>query len=385
MRSIYLDYAASTPVDPTVQIVVEACMRKEFCNPSSIHSCGVRAKKILDDARKRIAQFLGVSAKEIILTSGGTESNNLALFGVARAYRMHGNHIIVSSIEHPSILESCAALEREGFEITYLPVDRYGYVNQADLARTITSRTILVSIMYAHNETGVIQDLRDCSRPIRKAKRRSSVSAPFFHTDASQAAGFCDLFIPRLGIDLLTLHAGKMYGPHGIGLLYVRSNIHLRPLFYGGGQQNALRSGTENVASAVGFARACESAERRGGREAQRLSMLRDLMVRSIRKAIPESIINSVPEGLPNIVHISIPNIDGEACVMYLDARGIAASTGSACSYLARKRSITLEALGLMPNEIKGSLRFSFGHSTRKKDIDYTIKILRKIILTLRR
>lgn len=383
MRSVYLDYAAATPIDARVQKAMNPFLTREFGNPSSIHSHGVRAKKALESARKSIAVQLNVLPKEIIFTSGGTESNNMAVFGVAYAYSIYGRDIIVSSTEHPSIIESCKHLEKQGFHVTYLPVDRSGFVNLDSLKKALTPHTILVSIVYAQNETGVIQPLRDISKILQKAKHQSSHAFPFFHTDASQAPGYCDLSIPRLGVDFMTLHGGKVYGPRGVGLLFVRSGVHIQPLLYGGGQQGALRSGTEHVAGAVGFAKALEYAEHMSVKEIKRLTRLRDMMIVRLQKNIPGIIINSIPEGLPTIVHLSLPRVDGEACIMYLDARGIAASTGSACSSVARKQSHILEAMGLFPNEIKGSLRFSLGRTTTQKDIEYTVETLKKVLIRL--
>ncbi len=383
MRSVYLDYAAATPLDARVQKVMNPFLAKEFGNPSSIHSYGVRAKKALEHARNSIATQLCVSPKEIVFTSGGTESNNMAILGIAHAYRVYGRDIIVSSTEHPSIIESCKYLEKQGFHVTYLSVNRSGAIDLDELKKALTPHTILISIVYAQNETGVIHPLRDISKILQRTKQQSSHHFPFFHTDASQAPGYCDLSIVRLGVDLMTLHAGKMYGPRGVGLLSVRSGIHIQPLLYGGGQQGALRAGTENVAGAVGFAKALEYAERMSVKETKRLTRLRDMMVARLQKSIPGIIINSIPEGLPTIIHVSLPTIDGEACVMYLDARGIAVSTGSACSSVARKQSHILEAMGLFPHEIKGSLRFSLGRATTHQDIDYTIETLKKVLTRL--
>ncbi|MDO8571193.1 MAG: cysteine desulfurase family protein [bacterium] len=383
MRSVYLDYAAATPLDGRVKKAMEPFLSKEFGNPSSIHSYGIRAKKALEQARGSIAGHLGAVAKEIVFTSGGTESNTMALLGVANAYRVYGKHIIVSSTEHPSILESCKYLEKHGYKVTYLPVDQSGYIRLEELKKALTSDTILVSIVYAQNETGVTQPLRDISKIVRRIKDTSSHRLPFLHTDASQAVGVCDLSVDRLGVDLMTLHASKIYGPRGTGLLYVRSGVHLQPILYGGGQQDAIRPGTENVVGAVGFAKALDLAEKMSVKEIRRFTRLRDMMTTRLQKEIPGIRINSIPEGLPTIVHISISDIDGEAAVMYLDARGIAASTGSACSSVARKKSHILEAIGLLPNEIKGSLRFSLGRWTRTQDIDYTIDTLKKVITRL--
>ena len=375
---VYMDYAATTPVDPRVFKVMRPYFSKKFGNTMSLHSFGREAKKALEDSREKIAKVINANPSEIIFTSGATESNNLALKGVAFANKKKGKHLIVSSIEHHCVLDSARWLEKQGFEITYLKVDKYGLVDLAELEDSIREDTILVSIMHANNEIGTIEPIKE----IGKICREKGV---YFHTDAAQSFGKVSIDVKKMNVDLLTASSHKIYGPKGVGFLFIREGVEIEPLLHGGGHEFGLRSSTVNVAGIVGFAEAAEIARKEMKREAERLTKLRRRLERGVLK-IKNSHLNGHPtKRLPNISNFWFDFIEGEALVMYLDQKGIAASTGSACSSESLEPSHVLLAIGLKPHQAQGSLRLSIGRFTTKKEVDYVLKVLPEVVERLRR
>jgi cysteine desulfurase len=409
MKPIYLDHAATTAVDPRVFDAMRPFFAETFANPSSFHTPGLRAKEAVIAARQNIAKALNAHEDEIIFTSGGTESDNLALVGCVRAHREHGRHVITSSIEHPAVLEPLKHLQKTGeIELTVLPVDRHGLVSVTDLALALRPDTILVSIMYANNEIGTIEPIADIGRVILKWRKEHGAQGggrwevgggtesqttlqgsrttmyPLFHTDACQAAGFLDLDVTKLHTDFLSLNGSKIYGPKGIGLLYAKRGIKLEPLVRGGGQEKGLRSGTENVPGIVGLAKALELVQASKEKESTRLTSLRDRLADGLLK-IPKTRLNGHPSArLPNSVNISFMDIEGEAAVLYLDALGIYVSTGSACASASLDPSHVILATGLSYEAAHGSLRFTLGKETTKADVDYVLKVMPGVVEKLR-
>ncbi len=381
MKSIYLDYAAATPVRKEVLMAMEPYFYPLFANPGSVHPAGKRAKEAVEAARKNVVLILGSQEpSEIIFTGSGTESINLALQGVVRAYRKKGNHIITTKIEHKAVLETCRFLEESGqCTVTYLDVDNFGRVNPRDVEKAITKKTILISVMYANNEIGTIQQIAD----IGKIARRKKV---FFHTDACQAAGALDLSVDQLNVDLLTLNSSKMYGPKGVGMLYLRKGVTLAPLIFGGGQEFGLRGGTENVPGVVGFTRALELVEKERGQESQRLTRLRDQFIDDVMQAIPRCKLNGHPkQRLPNNVNISFAGIDAETLLKALGEQGIYVSAGSACTANSITVSHVLGALHVSKAMARGTIRFTFGKGTNEKDLGIVLKILKETVEILRK
>lgn len=385
MRRIYLDYAATTPCAEEVLQAMQDYFTNEFGNPSSLHSYGQRARKAMEEAREKIARFLNASSGEIVFTSGGTESNNFALKGIAYANRGRGNHIITSSIEHHAVMEPCKFLEEQGFEVTYLKVDKYGFVDPEDVKRAITDKTILISIMHANNEIGTIQ-------PIKEIAQIAKERGVYFHTDAVQTFGHLKIDVEELGVDLLSASAHKLYGPKGVGFLYIRKGTKILPFMHGGEQEERRRASTHNVPGIVGFGKAVELAERRMEEEARTLSKYRDKLITGILERIDEVILNGPPshlpeffdKRLPNNVNFSIKYIEGESLVLSLDMQGIACSTGSACSSRSLEPSHVLLAIGLPPEVAHGSVRFTLGRYTKEEDIDYVLEVLPKVVKRLR-
>jgi cysteine desulfurase len=331
-----------------------------------------------------VAKILGAGPEEIIFTGSGTESANLAISGIAKAYKNKGNHIIVSKTEHKAVLESAKKLEKEGFRITYLNVDSQGIIKLNELKKALDRKTILVSIMYANNEIGTIQPIRKISQIIKKFRRENLL--PAFHSDACQAAGALSLKVNDLGVDLLTLNGSKIYGPKGVGCLYVNKNYKIEPLIVGGSQESGLRAGTENQALIVGFAEALKLAEQLRKKEGQRLRNLRNYFIKKVLKLIPHCQLNGHPKKrLPNNINLSFAGIEGESLVLKLDQYGISASTGSACTSYDLAPSHVLSAIGLPDNLAHGSLRLTLGRKTTKEDLDYVLKILPKIMEELRK
>ena len=378
MKAIYLDYAATTPVDAEVIEAMLPYFRDTFGNPSSIHSFGQQARSAVEDAREKVASFLGAKPAEIIFTSGGTESNNFAIKGVAWANRKKGNHIITSAIEHHAVMEPCHFLEREGFEVTFLPVDSQGFVDPQDVAKAITGRTVLVSIMHANNEIGTLQPVTE----IGKIARERGVC---FHTDAVQTFGHMPFTVGDLNVDLLSLSAHKLYGPKGVGALFVRQGTRLEPHMHGGEQEGKRRASTHNVPGIVGLAKAVELAEKAMAEEDTRIMALRNRLIRGIFDRIDRVRLNGHPERrLANNVNVSMEYCEGEAMILSLDLMGIACSTGSACSSTSVEPSHVLRAIGLSVEETRGSLRFSLGRYTQEQEIDKVLEVLPRIVKRLR-
>lgn len=387
MRKVYLDHAATTYTDKSVISAMKPYFEKIYGNPSSIHQEGRKAKHALYQARKKVANVLSCQPTEIIFTGSGTESCNLAVFGMAENFSGKKGHIITSKIEHHAILRPCEKLEKEGFQITYLPVGREGIVKVSDIEKAIRPETFLISIIYANNEIGTIQPIAEIGKLIKKLNaNRPLKSKIYFHTDACQAAGFLDLNIDNLGIDLLSLNGSKIYGPKGMGMLFVRYGVPIKPITLGGGQEEGLRSGTENLAGIIGFAKALEITQKEKKKESKRLINLRDYLIFQIEKKIPKVVLNGHREKrLPNNVNISILDIEGEAVLLWLDKYGIYALTGSACDSQSLEPSHVILALDRPYEYAHGSLRFSLGKKTTKKDIDYLLKILPRVTKTLRK
>jgi cysteine desulfurase len=375
---IYLDYAATTPLDPRVLNAMKPYFYKKFGNSMSLHSFGLEAKQALEESREAVAKFMNANAEEVIFTGSATESINSVIKGIAFANKEKGKHIITSAIEHHAVLESCKWLEEQGFEITYLPVDKYGLVDLEKLRASIRNDTILVSIMHANNEIGTIE-------PIEEIGKICKERGVLFHTDAVQSFGKIPIDVNKMNIDLLSLSAHKFYGPKGVGATFIRKGTNIDPLLHGGGHEFGLRSSTENIAGAVGLAEAIRLREKEMKPEAARLTKLRDYLIRNVLK-IKNSYLNGHPtKRLSNNANFWFAFIEGEALIMQLDSYGIAASTGSACSSKTLEPSHVLKAIGLKHEEAHGSLRLSLGKYTTKTEIDYTIKILPKVIENLRK
>ena len=377
-RHIYMDHAATTAVDPRILQAMRPYLSEWYGNPSSIHRQGSIARAALEAARATVASALGARPSEIIFTSGGTESDNLALRGVAWASRGPGDHIITSSVEHHAVSNTCRQLEERGFRVTWLPVDDHGLVDPDDVGRAITDSTTLISIMYANNEVGTIEPVAE----IGKIARDKGIP---FHTDAVQAAGSLDLHVDRLGVDLLSLSGHKFYGPKGVGVLYVRGGTPLLPAQTGGGQENHRRAGTENVPDIVGLATALELANQ--GRESSvaRLSALRDRLITGLLSAIPDCRLTGHPaQRLPNNASFVFEGIVGEAILSRLDLAGVAASTGSACAIQEEGGSDVLLAMGIDEQLAQSSLRLTLGRDNTVADVDYVLAILPGIVQDLR-
>ncbi len=381
MKPIYLDYAAATPVRKEVLIAMEPYFYPFYANPGSVHPAGKKAKEAVETARKKVASLLEAEdSSKIIFTGSGTESINLALQGIAHAYKKKGNHIITTKIEHKAVLETCRFLEESGHcMVTYLDVDNFGRINPRDVEKAITKKTILISVMYANNEIGTIQQIAEIGKMARQKKI-------FFHTDACQATGALDLSVRNLDVDLLTLNGSKMYGPKGIGMLYVRKEINLAPLIFGGGQEFGLRGGTENVSGIIGFSKALGLAQLERKQESERLTTLRDQFIEKVLKAIPRCTLNGHPtQRLPNNVNISFADIDAETLLKALGEQGIYVSAGSACTANSVAISHVLEALHLPKAMARGTIRFTFGKGTNEKDLGIVLKTLKETVEILRK
>lgn len=349
-----------------------------FGNPSSIHTCGQEAREAVEKARGQVARLIGAGEEEIIFTTGGTEADNYALSGIAFANEKKGNHIITTAIEHHAILETCKFLEKRGFGVSYLPVDKYGMVDPADVKKAITAKTILISVMHANNEVGTIQPLAEIS----KIARERGVC---FHTDAVQTAGHVPIDINKPGVDLLSISAHKLYGPKGAGALYIRKGTRISPFLHGGGQEKGRRAGTENVPGIVGFGKAAEMALAEMNEEAERLTALRDEFIAGIKRNIKGIKMNGHPiKRLPNNINISVDFVEGESMLLNLDAKGICASTGSACSSGNLEPSHVLLAAGCTPGQAHGSLRFTLGKWTTGEELDKVLEVLPLIVKKLR-
>ncbi len=378
MKRIYLDYAATTPTHPEVLKAMLPYFTDAFGNPSSIHFYGQEAKGAIEEARVKVANLINARDEEIIFTSGGTEADNFALKGVALANENKGNHIITSSIEHHAVIESCKFLERGGFSITYLPVDEYGLIDPDDVRKAITDKTVLISVMHANNEVGTIEPITEIGKIAREA-------GIYFHTDAVQAVGRIPVDVNELGVDLLSMSAHKLYGPKGIGALYIRKGTKLVAFMHGGEQERRRRASTENVPGIVGFGKAVELARQEMGEEEKRLTNLRDQFIKDLLEQIDHTRLNGHPTmRLPNNVNVSADYVEGESMVLNLDLESICASTGSACSSSSLEPSHVLLAMGLSHEQAHGSLRFTQGKWTTEEEIRRVLEVLPRIIAKLR-
>ena len=409
-KTIYLDYAATTPTDPAVVQAMLPYFGKDYGNPSSIHQMGFQAKEAIERARKKVAGFFGCKKEEIVFTGSGTESVNLAILGVARAVQKslpaeasrmeHGRidrveyrerrrgHIITSKIEHHAVLHACQQLEKEGYQVTYLPVDKKGLIKPEQVEKSLQKDTILVSIIYVNNEIGTIQPIAKIAKIIADHRRHQPSAIchlPILHTDACQATCYLPLKVNQLGVDLLSINGSKVYGPKGIAALFVKNGIKLKPVIYGGGQEKGRRSGTENVPGIVGLSKALELADKHRETEVKRLTKLRDYLIEGIEKKIPAIFLNGDRKNrVCNNVNFSFQGIEGESIVLYLDGQGIEVSTGSACASTSLTPSHVILALGVNPRLAQGSVRFSLGKFTVKGDIDYLLEVLPPVIKRLR-
>ncbi len=373
---IYLDNAASTPVHKQVLQEMIPYLQEQYGNPSSIHKYGRDAHRAIHNARKQIANLINADPKEIFITSGGTESNNTALFGIAKLKK--GNQVIISSIEHDAILEPCKILEKQGFEIIKIPVNDVGQINPKDIEDSISSNTCLVSIMFANNEVGTIQPIEEIS----KICHQKNV---LFHTDAVQAVGKVNLDVKKLGIDLLSISSHKINGPKGVGALFIKNGVDIEPFIYGGGQEHGMRSGTENVASIVGFGKACHLAKENLDKNIAYMKNLQRNLITKILQEIPHVTLNGHKEQrITNNAHFTFLGVSGEDLIIKLDENGIAASTGSACSVHVQKESHVLKAMGFSHDQITGSLRLTVGILNTDSEIEKAVDILKKVVSELR-
>ncbi len=377
--SVYFDYVSSKQVDPGVTETMTGYLRENFGNPSSLHKIGDDATKVLEEARKTIAGFINAEKDEILFTSGATESNNLGIIGFALRNKHKGNHIIISEIEHISIHNIAKYLEKNGFIVSKLPVDQYGRINMEKLAGRITDKTILVSIGYASNEIGTIQPISE----IGKLCREKNIT---FHSDGVAAEGLIPIDVKEDNIDLLTLSSNDIYGPVGVGVLFVRKGIRLNPILIGGGQEFGLRSGTENIPGIVGMKRAVEILQEKMQEETERFKMFRDRLIKNILQEIPKCYLNGHPrERLPNNAHFRFDGIEGESLLLSLNDKGISISTGSACSSKTLEPSHTLISLGLLHEEAHGSLELTCGRFNKEEDVDAVLEVLPEVVERLRK
>lgn len=378
MKRIYLNYAATTPIDPRVFKVMKPWLTEKFGNTAALESFGQEARRVLEDSRDIVADLMHAKSDEVIFVGSATEANNTVLKGVTFANKKKGKHIITTPIEHDCVLNASKWLKEQGFDITYLPVDRYGLIEPNDVERAIRKDTILVSVMHANNEIGTIE-------PIKEIGKICSEHDVYFHSDAAQTFGKIPIDVKKMNLDMLTVSSHKMYGPLGIAALYIKDGVKIEPLLHGGGHEFGLRSSTVNVPGAVGFAEAVRIAKKQMHKEAKEQTKLRDYLIENVLK-IEDSHLNGHPtKRLPNNANFWFARIEGESLIMYLDAEGIAASTGSACSSASLEPSHVLIAIGLRPEQAHGSLRLSLGRWTKKADIDYTLKVLPKVVNNLRK
>jgi len=377
MKKVYMDYAGTTPVDPRILKAMKPYFLKYFGNTMSFHSWGVKAKQALEDSREKVAKLMNAKPKEVIFTGSATESNNFALKGIAFANREKGKHLIASTIEHHCVLDSAEWLRKQGFEISYLPVDSQGFVDLNKLEDTIRKDTILVSIMHANNEIGTMEPIEE----IGKICREKGV---YFHSDAAQSFGKIPIDVKKMNVDLLTVNAHKVYGPKGVGALYVKDGIRIEPLLHGGGHEFGLRSSTVNVAGIIGFGKVAEIQKKEMKSDAKKQIKLRDKLIKEVLN-IEDSHLNGHPtKRLPNNTNFWFAFIEGESLIMQLDMKGIASSTGSACSSESLEPSHVLIAIGLKPEEAHGSLRLTIGKYTKKEEVNYVLEVLPKVIKKLR-
>nr|WP_066049988.1 cysteine desulfurase family protein [Robertmurraya korlensis] len=380
MNHIYLDHAATAPVHTDVIEAMTTVMKEQFGNPSSIHSYGRAARHIVDESRTIIAKSIGAKPEEIVFTSGGTESDNLAIVGIAKSYHHKGNHIITTMIEHHAVLHACKSLEKEGFEVTYLPVDETGQISMEDFKKALRDETILVTIMYGNNEVGAIQPINEIAKILENHQAK-------LHTDAVQAFGLMDLDVTLLGVDLLSVSAHKINGPKGIGFLYVKQNIALTPLSFGGEQERKRRAGTENVASIAGFAKAVEIASMERTKKVNQFIEFKKLILEVLQsKNITFSVNGLLENSLPHVLNLSFPGTDVESMLVNLDMEGVAVSSGSACTAGSIDPSHVLVAMfGQKSERVRNSIRFSFGLYNTKEQVENSAEITAKIVSRLTR
>ena len=378
MNRVYLDFNATTPVEPEVIDAMLPYFSAEFANAASIHTPGQKARAAVETAREQVAALIGARPQEIVFTSGGTESDNHAIFGIVEAAGGHEKHIVTSAIEHEAVLNTCQALEKRGVRLTYLATSADGQIDLGDVRRAIRPETVLITIMHANNELGTVQPLEEIGRIAKEADI-------YFHTDAVQSAGKISIDVNKLQVDLLSISGHKLYAPKGIGALYVRGGTRLRQLLYGGHHQRGFRPGTENVAGIVGLGKAAEIARKSLVEDAQRISALRDRLQQGLLHRVPQSRVNaaSAPR-TPNTTNLVFPGVEGEALLIALDLKGLACSTGAACSSGAVEPSHVLTAIGLPPEEARASLRFSLGRHTTPADIDFVLNVVPAAVAQLR-
>ena len=376
---IYMDHSATSPVDIEVFNAMKPYFVESYGNASTLYSLGREARRAMESSREKVASIIGANTDEIIFTSGGTESDNIAIKGTAYRFKRRGNHIITSNIEHPAVDETCKYLEKNGFEVTYLPVEKDGIVNSSDLEDAITDKTILITVMHANNEIGTIQPISEIGEIARENKI-------YFHTDAVQSVGKIPVNVEELNVDMLSLSAHKLYGPKGVGALYIKKGVRVEPIIHGGGHEKGIRPGTENVAGIVGLGKACEISENNLEEEAQYLTSMRDELIKRVLSEIDESYLNGHPtKRLPNNINFRFTGIEGESLVLHLDSKNIASSTGSACSSKKLEASHVLMALGLKEVQAHGSLRLTLGKENKVEDIDYVIESIKNAVDTLRK
>ena len=379
MDRIYLDYAATAPVLPEVLDAMLPFFMSQFGNPSGVHAFGRETRKAVEQARRRTAGLLGADSREIVFTSGGSESNNLAIKGAAYSLRTKGNHIVTSKIEHPSVLNTCRWLEKQGFRVTYLPVDSCGTVSPEDVREAICPDTVLVSIMTANNEIGTVQHVSEIGEICRD-------KGVVFHSDAVQAAGMLKTDVRAMNVDLLSLSAHKFHGPKGTGALYVRKGTKLEAVIHGGEQERGLRAGTENVPGIVGLGKAAEIAGSEMERNTAQIRELRDLLIQRIQEKVPDAFLNGHPVNrLPNNCHFSFSGIESEALLLRLDLAGISVSGGSACTSGSMEPSHVLQAIGLKDEMLRCGIRMTLGKETTREEIERTAQILSEIVADLRK
>lgn len=376
---IYMDHSATAPVDPAVFEAMKPYFIDSFGNASTLYSLGREGRRAMESARKQVASIINADPKEIIFTSGGTESDNIAIKGTAYRFKNKGNHIITSNIEHPAVTETCKYLEKHGFDVTYVPVDNDGIVKASDVEDAITDKTILITIMHANNEIGTIQPIAE----IGKIAREKGI---YFHTDAVQSVGKIPVDVNELNVDMLSLSSHKLYGPKGIGALYIKKGVRLEPILHGGGHERGLRPGTENVPGIVGLGKACEISQENLEKEMKELTRLRDKLIKAVLEENEDAYLNGHPtQRLPGNVNFRFTGIEGESLILHLDSKGIAASTGSACSSTKLEPSQVLMAIGLKEVEAHGSLRISLGRDNTEEQIDYVIKSIKEVVDILRK
>lgn len=378
MREAYLDYNATTPVDPRVVETMLPYFRESFGNPSSVHGAGRKARAAMEEAREEVARLVNCDPVEVVFTSGGTEADNMAISGVAAALRGRGNHIITTRVEHPAVLATCLHLEREGYEVTRIEVDRQGRIDPDRVSAAITDRTILISVMHANNETGTIS-------PVREIGEVAARHRIYFHSDAVQSAGRIPLDCREENILLLSLSAHKIYGPKGTGALVVRKGVKVHSFIHGGSQERHRRGGTENVAGIVAFGKACELARGSLAAEPARLQVLRNRLEEGILASVPGVLVNGDPcHRLPNTTNLSFPGTAADSLLASLDLEGIAASSGAACSSGTLKHSHVLAAMGVEPAVAGGAIRFSVGRENSDDDVNHLLAVLPGIVERLR-